>query len=371
MLSPIRTLLRLAVLAAILALVVPYIKPLLFGSTTAAAHNGTVKSSYHHAEPTHTKAVGSDAGRKEEVDVFNFKHEDYLQVAKQSAGKKSAGTAGKEVVVSTPKAVASVKGSRPARPSRHNDDEEHDDDDDETSSSSTSRTRTKGKKHNNDDSTSSTLLSILRASYTLTTTLIRFLSIPFVLCGRFILHSLNWLYRTARSTVGHILRPVLIAGAPLTYLVSGIVSVFISTPLRIALAVGTELYPVYIFLGAAAVVGIAMGLAAAAVLYITAFVFVDRLPAPQPKQTAQYEREAKGRKMYETDREEYGGYEGEDVFTERKYPQQYEGYFGASIPANYSSPLISPTTPYRNTRAPERRYPAYPSAPSSLRASVA
>ncbi|KAI3486335.1 hypothetical protein L1887_50229 [Cichorium endivia] len=90
------------------------------------------------------------------------------------------------------------------------------------------------------------------------------------------------------TAVHFIVVPFRLAG----YLVSGILYVFVHVPLRVITTVATELYPVYIFLGAASVVGITMGIVAAAVLYLTAFIFVDRIPSNKVERPIQNDMES-------------------------------------------------------------------------------
>lgn len=64
--------------------------------------------------------------------------------------------------------------------------------------------------------------------------------------------------------------------APFVYLIEGLLFIFVWIPARVIKVIVRELYPVYVFLGAALAVGTAMGIAAALVLYVGSFVFGDR-----------------------------------------------------------------------------------------------
>ncbi|PWN36005.1 uncharacterized protein FA14DRAFT_160922 [Meira miltonrushii] len=75
-----------------------------------------------------------------------------------------------------------------------------------------------------------------------------------------------------RALVG----PARTVTAPFVYLIEGLLFIFVWIPARAIKVVVRELYPVYVFLGAALAVGTAMGIAAAVVLYVGSFVFGDR-----------------------------------------------------------------------------------------------
>lgn len=64
--------------------------------------------------------------------------------------------------------------------------------------------------------------------------------------------------------------------APFVYLIEGLLFIFVWIPARVIKVVVRELYPVYVFLGAALAVGTAMGIAAAVILYVGSFVFGDQ-----------------------------------------------------------------------------------------------
>ena len=92
-------------------------------------------------------------------------------------------------------------------------------------------------------------------------------------------------YWGLRLALSHTLRPLLLAAAPLTYLLAGAHFLFLATPLAILAAIAADLYPLYIFLGAATLLGISIGSAAALVLYSAAFLLPDTPyvhPPPNP-----------------------------------------------------------------------------------------
>lgn len=64
--------------------------------------------------------------------------------------------------------------------------------------------------------------------------------------------------------------------APFVYLIEGLLFIFVWIPARVIKVIVRELYPVYVFLGAALAVGTAMGIVAAVVLYVGSFVFGDQ-----------------------------------------------------------------------------------------------
>ncbi|SJX64992.1 uncharacterized protein SRS1_15819 [Sporisorium reilianum f. sp. reilianum] len=361
-LGSVGTLVRLALLALVLAWVVPYMRTYLFGGS--AARNATSvdvkagKNPYHHQaqQPVYdvVRNGGGDEG-KAEVDVFNFSHQDYLAAAGRTEKRKAVASASRSAVVaSTPsKRTPKQQRKKPATRTRSTDDEDDDNDYDNTQHTSPST------------SILSLAITLLSHLYALVATALRFASIPFVHLLRLTLALTAKCYHAMRFSLSHTLRPIVHLLAPLTYLVSGILFVFVQTPLRVLTAVATELYPVYIFLGAATVVGIGMGVLSAGVMYLSAFIFVDRLPTQSVKDE---------RRMVEEEEEEVevplsnassrGSYQA--------FSQQ--GYFQPHPQSVYaSSPLVSPTTPYRPaTRGDARKaYPAYSTVPgSSLRASV-
>ncbi|TKY85565.1 hypothetical protein EX895_005727 [Sporisorium graminicola] len=391
LLGSVGTLIRLALVALVLALIAPYVRTYLFGAAankSDSVDTRVAKNTYHHQQP---QSLDSNSVSKEgnaEVDVFNFSHQDYLAAAGREVGDKAR----KAVAIASPSAVLAPpsasstrakqqqkqqkqqqqqqrgkKASTRAR-SRSNDDE-LDDDDTRFNESPTIATTT--------TSSASSILTIigtlLSTLYALASTAFRFASIPFIHLFRLVRTLFSTSYHAFRLSLSHTLRPVLHVLAPLTYLVSGMLFVFVQTPFRIVSAVVTELYPVYIFLGAAAVVGVAMGIASAGVMYLSAFVFVDRLPT-QPV-TAE-------RSMVEDDHEDEQDAETPESpaspFTRAGYRHAgppSAGYFPPHTQHSLyaPTPLASPATSYRpKTRNDVRTvYPTYPAAPgSSLRAAV-
>ncbi|GAC71424.1 hypothetical protein PANT_3d00030 [Moesziomyces antarcticus T-34] len=244
-LGSIGKLVRLALLALVLAMVVPYIKTRMFGSTSSTVGNATraLKNPYSHAESV-VEAVQAAA---KEPDVFNFKHQDYL---------RQAHTPHPSIALQPkPKPSTTSKAIKP-RPTISQD--------------------------SDGPGVFSQVLAVASSFASLLVTAVQFILVPFRLAGRAVGAGAVWIWSMFRVALSHVLRPLAYALAPLSYLVSGILYVFVHVPLRVITTVATELYPVYIFLGAASVVGITMGIVAAAVLYLTAFIFVDRIP-PQHK----------------------------------------------------------------------------------------
>lgn len=93
--------------------------------------------------------------------------------------------------------------------------------------------------------------------------------------------AVNWSAQTSwqtttwageRAFVG----PARTISAPFVYLIEGLLFIFIWIPARVIKVVVRELYPVYVFLGAALAIGTAMGIAAAVILYVGSFIFGDQ-----------------------------------------------------------------------------------------------
>lgn len=400
-------LVRLVVVAAVLAFVVPYIRGVLFGGSNNALVNGAnakignVSKGVRGAVKGAKSVIAEVAEEMEDVvDVFNFKHDDYLPSAAKRGRDKIKDVAGTSPTAVIQKAASQKQQLKQAansqsRSSRHC----NNNDDDQDSQYHGHQANSQSSSNSN---FISTILSILSSLYSLSLTLLYFASIPFRFLFSLLFSLLTSIYSYCRLALSHTLRPIVTLLAPLTYLLSGFFYVFIQTPARLVGAIVTELYPVYIFLGAAAVVGISMGVVAAGVLYITAFVFVDRVPKQQQARLVEVKGKGKMREEDVFDGPGWVGGSGESSpdQTEREaeawqrarrqaygspqysyHSQQSssearEGYF-ATNPTNYSSasPLFSPITPYRTGRGGESSkgsYSSYSAPPSSsLRASVA
>lgn len=372
-------LVRLALFALVLALVVPYLRTRLFGTTTAVLpKNATVdvsvgKNPYHVQQQSNAYSSGDDEG---EVDVFNFKHEDYLAPSARAAKPKFAGgavakssaagvvaTKARSKKQETKRKATATNKSQP-RPSQH----DHDDDDDADHRSAGA-------------SLLSTLSHLLFATYHLLRATLYLILIPFTHLFRLTRTLISTSYHYFRLSLSHTLLPISHLLAPLTYLISGVFFVFIQTPFNLVSAIVTELYPVYIFLGAATVVGISMGVVAAGVLYLSAFVFVDRVKTVDGG--ARLERikapgghgKGKGRMVEEEDDEDvfgglrtsaesndgtppYGG-RGNGGYEQYGYQGQHHArreYFNQPhsserLNTSYASPMVSPTTPFRSSTA--------------------
>ena len=366
LLGSVGKLVRLAVFALVLALVVPHVKTYLFGNSIAseevvvktATLGPASKHPYHHQH--RGVEEGERTRREDEVDVFNFSHQDYLasSTREQVAKKRRVASASPSAVIAKPpqslerKSRSGTKASDSRKSNRYHDhDDDNQDDESQAESNHSSTTNT----------AASLLLRLLTTLPTALVTLVRFATIPFLHLFRLLVSLVTSTYHGFRFSLSHTLRPILHLLAPLSYLVSGILFIFVSIPYRLLTALATELYPVYIFLGAATVVGIAMGLASAAVLYLTAFVFVDRVPSE------------KSGKVYRQDEQRYHRVQSGDqrgYFDPRPSTDAYV-HSGSSMYAS-PSPIGSPTTPYRPaTRRNSLGYQAYASVPgSSLRASV-
>ncbi|SPO24150.1 uncharacterized protein UTRI_03418 [Ustilago trichophora] len=361
--GPMATLVRLAIFAAILAFTVPYIKPYIFGSSSATTSSDlvknttgelrAVKNSYHHVSQRNTD-TDNQTNEQGEIDVFNFRHEDYLSSAKGLV-KEDGNKNKKDKDVAKPSAVGVVAQSRPktrsSRPTNQHSSYSNDFDHDKDSTN-----------HHNQASTLLTIITnILSILYNLVRILLQFiLIIPLTHIFHFTLYLITTFYNLIRLVVSHVLRPIVYMSAPLTYLFSGILFVFILTPWNLVERVVVELYPVYVFLGVATVVGVAMGLVAAGVLYFSAFIFVDRVQGSASNQVV-----GKGKKRL---MEEDLDFSNQDASSSNStpptnrhglnqtefYPYQQQqgggGYFSPSAPptASFNSPRISPSLQYRS-----------------------
>ncbi|CDU25138.1 uncharacterized protein SPSC_04972 [Sporisorium scitamineum] len=366
LLGSVGTLVRLALVALVLALVVPYIRTHLFRSSAKSVDARVGKNAYHHHEPPPVH-VGRNVGEegKGEVDVFNFSHQGYLAAAGRADKRKAVASASPTAVVAAPSSKRTQQQQQQQQQK-------------ERKSTTRTRSNTHTNRSNDDEdeeddeqppSTTFSILTLLSTLYALTLTTLRFASIPFVHLFRLTLSLISTSYHAFRFSLSHTLRPILHLLAPLTYLVSGILFVFVQTPIRVLTVVAIELYPVYIFLGAATVVGLTMGVVSAGVMYLSAFVFVDRLNIHPVTDD---------RRMVEEEKEEEGGMSGSAFSPVGRggFGQNVQqSYFPTPMANLYSSPLPSPTTPYRpppTTSDLRKGHPPYSGVPgSSLRASVA
>ncbi|EST09232.1 hypothetical protein PSEUBRA_001186 [Kalmanozyma brasiliensis GHG001] len=360
-------LVRLAIFAVLLALIVPFVRTRLFGSSPNPAKNATVDVS---VRPTAFPSQEVFTSGDEEVDVFNFKHEDYLAPAR--AAKKAGGVSSKPSSSVPPKTKTKKQESKgkvskapKKQPRVQHDDDEEDDERDSPASSALS-----------------TLTHLFFTLYHLTRATLYLTIIPFSHIFRLGARLTSTSYHYFRLSLSHTLLPVFHLLAPLTYLVSGIFFVFVQTPFNLVSAIVTELYPVYIFLGAATVVGLSMGVVAAGVLYLSAFMFVDRVQkVDDVGGGTRFERikapgghgKGKGRMVEEDDDEDvfggirtnssngstptYGrggkGTSAYDQYLYQNQPQRRE-YFNQPHSSQggqgaYASPMLSPTAPFRNS----------------------
>ncbi|KAN0059623.1 hypothetical protein ACQY0O_008192 [Thecaphora frezii] len=244
------------------------------------------------ADPSgHTLAPHSQQQRPTGEDVFRFGHQDALV---RDAAQKAARSRARE----------SRRPSAEAQPSIEDEGEDADDDEQQqrqpvfkrgekpkaTRRSANGRTSANGKRSANgvqraaatadsgdNDEEAAPLLPLdwLVALLRLGLRILYYLSLPLVYLVRVVGALTVALYRGFRLALSHALRPVAVAFAPLGYLVAGLVYLLYTAPMRVVSAVGREVYPIYIFLGVASTVGLSMGAAAAAVLYVTAFLFHD------------------------------------------------------------------------------------------------
>lgn len=216
MIGGIGKLLRLALFAALLALVVPYIRGFLFGNP-----NGLIKDGANVTKGINVSmsaAKGAVKGAKEVIqevvadveeglDVFNFKHDDYLPSAVAKRGKDKV----KDLADSSPSAVIQkpasqrqqlkkAAGSKPqpqpqplSRTRQRNNDEED------------FYLYPAPDTHSNTSSVVSIILSILTTIYTLTIHLVQFGSIPFRLLFSLTLSLLTTIYSYSRLVLSHTL----------------------------------------------------------------------------------------------------------------------------------------------------------------------
>lgn len=317
---------------------VPYFRNSLFGSSSAVQ---TLKNASVELKNVSKAAVNpvARAGKGVEEEVEEL-FEEYLPSSKPSA------------LISTP-------SQGPQKPPKKR----------------TSKRKPTPPQEDHDDEGDPSPSLILRVATTLlslTKTGLRFLSVPVLYIYHFSLSLLSRFYAYLRLVLSHTLRPVLVAFAPFTYLLSGLVYIFIRVPFQLLSGVVNELWPLYIFLGAATVVGLGMGLGAAGVLYLSAFVFVDRVKKDDGLKVERIRDKGKGRRMQEEESDDvFGGrgrYDEREEEGEYLSPQSYSaggGYF-ASRGGGYDSPLISPTSPYRRRSEHKGYGPAY--SPSAARA---
>jgi hypothetical protein len=164
------------------------------------------------------------------------------------------------------------------------DDDDEDDDVDGVQSTSKPSRRRKGLKKVSATTTSiwSFAVSAVRNGFWIAVAIARYLYnncvwTPMTYVAVALRWSANASWQTTQWTSERALfGPVRTATAPLVYLVEGLLFIFVMIPARFIRAVVRELYPVYVFLGAALAVGTAMGIAAAAVLFIGSYVLGDQ-----------------------------------------------------------------------------------------------
>lgn len=389
LLGSVAKLVRLVVLALILALVVPYAKTYLFGntwSTEVVAKNATLhldssKHPYHHAEQQQNQAKRANAN--DEVDVFNFKHQDYLSTARRDAKAKLSNpvvaTASPAAAIAKPntnpkqqqqqqqqkqrQATTRIPKSRARRNTanrNHNNDDDgssdddHDDDDDDNQNDKYY--------HNQDAAASNTIIHFVSVILSLLSTAVLFTlgfaTVPLMQFLHICVYLASSIYHYLRLSLSHMLRPIVHVLAPLTYLMSGIMYMFVQTPYRLISTVARELYPVYIFLGAASVVGISMGLAAAAILYVSAFLFVDRVEQAQHAQIRRIPT-TKSRSMAEhkhptsPDQIDPNHYAAHQTYSTLTRTPGFRTSLHTSHPESHS-----PSRPYRNTSRADTTTPA-------------
>lgn len=97
--------------------------------------------------------------------------------------------------------------------------------------------------------------------------------VPFRLALRLVLYLLVRSYRTCKWMLMHALRPVRIGLAPVVYLLQGAAQVFILAPARGIQRIARELYPLYVFTGAALAVGTTLGAAAGITMLVGSWIF--------------------------------------------------------------------------------------------------
>ncbi|PWY99200.1 hypothetical protein BCV70DRAFT_218147 [Testicularia cyperi] len=329
--SSIKKLLQLAVVALLLALVVPYVRSHIFGSSSSSSASSNPASAAlknpHH--PTHPRLKATPSANHDhdtEPSVFDFTHRDYLvrnsgsdttrdavvpisdaqdlsedlddngnsRPARRRANSGStpssrSTSASRSKLQRQQRTRQQQKKSRSRRAQNDEDDDDvdYEDDDEQDQESEWHPSRS---------------LHWLRSAFSLLYSTALFASIPFQLLYHAVVFVVLKGYFGFRWGLSHTLRPVVVGFAPLTYLVAGMVYIFIQVPGRVLGVVVRELYPVYIFLGAASVMGITMGLLAAGILYITAFVFVDRVKDPTSSLPIQhFEPQSQGKGMHTPD----------------------------------------------------------------------
>lgn len=332
---------RLVIVALILALIVPFVRTYLFGTSTsvAAAQNATNsprKTPLHKPVQQDDSTTQADRAKAHEVDVFNFHHQDYIQSARNKANTKA--------VIASASPTAIIPNPQPS------------------TSTFTNRNHANQNQHHAHQPTSnlrSTLLSILTTLFQLGYTLVGYLVLPLWQLLRIAGWICGSIYHSMRVGLSHMLRPVLFALAPLSYLVRGVLFVFILTPGHLLSRTMTELYPVYIFLGVATVVGLTMGIGAAAVLYLSAYLFVDRVPPQIPARTIGMVRQDSDSdtghstppltraKAKRTQHSLHGNYLHPFVDTPPSQGPRTTTTPATSYFASTPSPLDSPTSPYR------------------------
>ncbi|PWN18594.1 hypothetical protein BCV69DRAFT_301074 [Microstroma glucosiphilum] len=85
-------------------------------------------------------------------------------------------------------------------------------------------------------------------------------------------------WATGKYAVRQVLRPLRVVGAPVVYLFLGVKWTFWDWPSYYVFRTMREVYPLYVFLGAALALGTAIGLSSSVVLYLGSFLFNTRSP---------------------------------------------------------------------------------------------
>ncbi|PWN48492.1 hypothetical protein IE53DRAFT_370567 [Violaceomyces palustris] len=218
--------------------------------------------------------------------LFDFKHDDYLErrpdqnlgggtVSKLSGGKAGgkvkservgaeSGGAGKKKVGNQANSKSSALASKD-RGRRGGDQVQGGDEEEE------------GQEEGEGESGRESLFSILRGAVRWLLWVVKWVvvvPIHFVLL--MVMRIMAKTLLALRWSVNQMLRPVLVMLAPLGYLLAGLIYLFVSTPSRWVGYLVKELYPVYLFLGAAGFIGAGMGFGASLILYMASFVLIDR-----------------------------------------------------------------------------------------------
>lgn len=379
-------LVQLALFGLLLALVVPFVRSQLFGPAVDKSANA-----YQASQSLTVKQQPV----QNQPDVFDFTHEDYL-VKPNPAAHKAAPEDEAVIPVGTVKDLPATRKLIPtstATPSVQQ--QTKNKQKQQQRLQQQARKSQKQESHDDDDDDGQHAWSFGWLAHVLTALLhlLSFLSIPFRYVYRVLVYAALRCYFGFRWSLSHTLRPVAFGLAPLVYLFNGLVYLFVQVPTRLLTAAVTELYPLYLFLGAASVIGISMGLLAAVVLYVTSFLFADRsTPLHDALKTEPIDRKGKGMRRRSSShhrrkqstgsgkRRSYGGVKHEDDDLDRNFapeqqdhdasfnrawvmsgqsndptpPSEHEGH----TETPYQDPLVSPTA----TMHGQNNYFAYPAA---------